>query len=219
MIRVVVADDHDLIRGGLSAILEAEPDIEVVAQAGDGAAAVAAATAHRADVVLMDLQMPGVDGIEGTRRLVSTRPQCRVLVLTMFDVDEYIVAALRAGASGFLLKTTPPTELAAAIRACHAGEVPMARTVTRRMVDAYLRRPMVTGALPDAVRSLTDREVAVLRAMARGLSNAEIAAELYLGEATVKTHVSHVLTKLRLRDRAQAITFAYECGLVAPSDR
>jgi DNA-binding NarL/FixJ family response regulator len=219
MIRVVVADDHDLIRGGLAAILEAEPDIEVVAQAGDGAAAVAAATAHRADVVLMDLQMPGVDGIEGTRRLATARPQCRVLVLTMFDLDEYISASLRAGAAGFLLKTTPPAELANAIRACHAGEVPMARTVTRRMVEAYLRRPRGSGTPPDAVRGLTDRELAVLRALARGQSNAEIAAELYLGEATVKTHVSHILAKLHLRDRGQAIAFAYECGLVAPSER
>jgi DNA-binding NarL/FixJ family response regulator len=216
VIRVVVADDHDLIRGGLTAILDAESDIEVVAQAGDGAAAVAAATGHRADVVLMDVQMPGVDGIEATRRLAATRPRCRVLVLTMFDLDEYVVAAFRAGADGFLLKTTPSAALAAAVRTCHAGELALAPAVARRMVDAYLRRPAATGDRPPATSVLTHRELAVMRALARGLSNAEIAAELYLGEATVKTHVSHILGKLGLRDRAQAIAYAYESGLVAP---
>jgi DNA-binding NarL/FixJ family response regulator len=218
-IRVVIADDQALIRGGLRAILDAEPDIEVVAQVGDGAAAVAAATTWQADVVLMDVRMPGVDGIEGTRRVVRARPQCRVLVLTMFDLDEYIFAALRAGASGFLLKTTPANELAGAVRACHSGEMPFAPTVARRLVEAYTRRPPPASGVPSEVRVLTDREVDVLRAVARGMSNAEIAATLFMGEATVKTHVSHILAKLGLRDRAQAVVFAYECGLAVPSDR
>jgi DNA-binding NarL/FixJ family response regulator len=216
VIRVAIADDQDLIRGGLRAILDAEDDIEVVGETHDGAGAARLATARLADVVLMDVQMPVVDGIEGTRRVVEARPECRVLVLTMFDLDEYVFAALRAGASGFLLKTTPPAELAAAVRACHAGEMLFAPAITRRLVEAYVRHPPATGDLPARLRELTPREVDVLRAIARGLSNAEIAAELFLGEATVKTHVTRILAKLSLRDRIQAVVLAYECGLVQP---
>jgi DNA-binding NarL/FixJ family response regulator len=217
-VRVVVADDQDLIRGGLRAILDAAADIEVVAEASSGRAAATAAAQHQADVVLMDVQMPGSDGIDGTRLVLQARPQCRVLVLTMFDLDEYVFAALRAGASGFLLKTTPPGELAAAIRACHSGELLFAPTVTRRLVETYVRRPPATGALPAQLTALTEREVDVLRELARGLSNAEIARSLYLGETTVKTHVTRILAKLGLRDRVQAVVLAYESGLVTPAD-
>lgn len=217
-IRVALVDDQDLIRGGLRAILESAPDIEVVAEAGDGAGAVAAATRGAADVVLMDVQMPGVDGIAATRAVLAARPRCRVLVLTMFDLDEYVFGALRAGASGFLLKTTPPAELAAAVRACHRGDLLFAPTVTRRLVETYVRRAPPTGEVPDRLHALTPRELDVLREVARGLSNAEIAARLYLGEATVKTHVTRVLAKLGLRDRVQAVVVAYECGLAVPGD-
>lgn len=216
MIRVVVADDHDLIRGGLVAILDAEEDVEVVAQAGDGAAAARAVAVSGADVALMDVQMPGTDGIAGTEQVLRARPGCRVLVLTMFDLDEYVFAALRAGASGFLLKTTPPAELATAVRACHTGEMLFAPTVTRRLVEAFVRRGPAPSGVPARLAGLTDRELDVLRVLARGRSNAEIAAELFLGEATVKTHVTRVLTKLGLRDRVQAVVLAYECGLLMP---
>lgn len=219
MIRVLLADDQDLIRGGLRAILDAEPDMEVVGEAADGAAAAALAKRRGADVVLMDVQMPGTDGIEGTRRVLEAAPDARVLVLTMFDLDEYVFAALRAGASGFILKTTPSDELAAAVRACHSGDMLFAPTVTRRLVENYVRRPPPPDGTPPAVSELTDREVDVLGAIARGKSNAEIAASLYLGEATVKTHVSRILLKLGVRDRVQAVVFAYECGLVVPDER
>lgn len=217
-VRVVLADDQDLIRGGLRAILDAADDIEVVAEAPSGRAAAIAAAQHRADVVLMDVQMPGSDGIEGTRLVLQARPQCRVLVLTMFDLDEYVFAALRAGASGFLLKTTPPGELSAAIRACQSGELLFAPTVTRRLVETYVRRPPATGARPARLSGLTERELEVLRELARGLSNAEIGRALFLGETTVKTHVTRILGKLGLRDRVQAVVLAYECGLIIPAD-
>jgi DNA-binding NarL/FixJ family response regulator len=215
-IRVVLADDQDLIRGGLRAILTAAPDLVVVGEAADGDEAARVAAEHDADVVLMDVQMPGVDGLEGTRRVVAGSGHTRVLMLTTFDLDEYVFEALRGGASGFLLKTTAPDELGAAIRACHAGQMLFAPTVTRRLVEAYVRTPPANGELDAGLRGLTDRELDVLRALARGLSNAEIAQALYLGEATVKTHVTRILAKLGLRDRVQAVVLAYESGLVRP---
>jgi DNA-binding NarL/FixJ family response regulator len=216
VIRVVLADDQDLIRGGLRAILDSEDDIEVVAEAADGYAAARAAAEQAADVVLMDVQMPGTDGLEGTRRVLQARPECRVLVLTMFDLDEYVFGALRAGASGFLLKTAAPADLAAGVRACHSGELLFAPAVTRRLVESYVRRPPAPSGVPPALAELTDREVEVLRAISRGLSNAEIAGELFLSPATVKTHVTRILSKLGVRDRVQAVIAAYESGLVRP---
>ena len=212
-IRVVVADDQDLIRGGLRAILDADDGVAVVGEAADGREAARVARMERADVVLMDVQMPGGDGIEGVRAVVQARPEARVLMLTMFDLDEYVFGALRAGASGFLLKTTPPGELVAAIRAVHSGDLLFAPTVTRRLVETYVRRPPA-GSVPQVVSALTERELDVLRSMAKGRSNAEIGAELFLGEATVKTHVTRILAKLGVRDRVQAVVVAYESGLV-----
>ncbi|NLG23272.1 MAG: response regulator transcription factor [Actinomycetales bacterium] len=212
-VRVVVADDQDLVRGGITAILEAAEGIEVVAEAADGHAAAAQARDHRADVVLMDVQMPGLDGVSAVGEVARARPEAKVVMLTMFDLDEYVFGALRAGASGFLLKTTPPGELAAAIHAAHRGDLLFAPTVTRRLVENYVRRPPA-GTVSDGLSELTPRELDVRKAMARGLSNAEIGRELYLGEATVKTHVTRVLGKLGLRDRVQAIVLAYETGLV-----
>jgi DNA-binding NarL/FixJ family response regulator len=216
VIRVVLADDQDLIRGGLRAILDAEDDIEVVAEVADGFAAARAAADNAADVVLMDIQMPGTDGLDGTARVLQARPESRVLVLTMFDLDEYVFGALRAGASGFLLKTAAPADLADGVRACHAGEFLFAPAVTRRLVESYVRRAPASNGIPPELSELTEREIEVLRAITRGLSNAEIAAELFLSEATIKTHVTRILTKLGVRDRVQAVIAAYECGLVTP---
>jgi DNA-binding NarL/FixJ family response regulator len=213
MIRVVIADDQDLIRAGIAGILSAEQDIDVVGQAADGLEAATLARQTRADVVLMDVQMPGTDGVAGIRAVAAARPEARVLMLTTFDLDEYVFGALREGASGFLLKTTPPAELSQAIRAVASGDLLFAPTVTRRLVEAYVRRTPSSAGVPDALHSLTDRELEVFRAVAKGLSNAEIGAELYLGEATVKTHVTRILSKLGLRDRVQAVVLAYECGL------
>ena len=217
MIGVVLADDQALIRGGLRAILDAEPDIDVLAEAANGREAARAAREQCADVVLMDIEMPDVNGIDGIRLTAAARPEAKVLVLTTFDLDEYVFAALKAGASGFLLKTTPPAELAQAIRVCHEGQMLFAPEVTRRLVDSYVRRrPSATG-VPEPLQCLTARELDVFLALAKGLSNAEIGARLYLGEATVKTHVTRILAKLSLRDRVQAVVLAYECGAVAPS--
>ncbi len=213
MIRIVIADDQDLIRSGLRAILEVEPDLEVVAEASDGSIAVEQAVEQAADVVLMDVEMPLCDGIDGVRRLMVARPQTKVLMLTTFDLDEYVYEALRAGASGFLLKTASPGDLATAVRAVHGGEMLFSPAVTRRLVETYVRRPPTSQTRPPALATLTDREIDVLRAMARGLSNAEIAGELFLGEATVRTHVSRILAKLNLRDRVQAVVRAHESGL------
>jgi len=212
-VRVVIADDQDLIRGGLRAILDADDSVTVVAEAGNGREAARVAQEERADVVLMDVQMPGGDGIEAVRAVHAARPEAKVLMLTMFDLDEYVFGALRAGASGFLLKTTPPGELVAAIHSVHSGDLLFAPTVTRRLVEAYVRRPPA-GSVPEIVAALTERELDVLRSMAKGHSNAEIGRELFLGEATVKTHVTRILAKLGLRDRVQAVVLAYESGLV-----
>ena len=217
MIRVVIADDQDLVRAGIAAILSAHDDLEVVGEASDGAAAARTVCDARADVVLMDVQMPGTDGITGAREVATARPEAKVLMLTMFDLDEHVFGALQAGASGFLLKTTAPDDLVAAVRAVHSGELLFAPSVTRRLVEAYVRRPPTSGALPAVLAPLTERELDVFRAIARGWSNAEIGARLYLGEATVKTHVTRILAKLGLRDRVQAVVLAYECGLV-PED-
>jgi DNA-binding NarL/FixJ family response regulator len=215
VIKVVIADDQDLVRGGLSALLACEPDITVVGEATDGQQAVGLARERAADVVLLDIEMPGSDGLQGIRAPAQARPEARALMPTTFDLDEYVFEALRAGASGFLLKTTPPAELSAGIRAVHAGEMLFARSVVRRLVETFVRQPP-TPTASGVLSSLTEREVEVLRAIARGLSNAEIGAELYLAETTVKTHVARILAKLNLRDRVQAVVLAYETGLVRP---
>jgi DNA-binding NarL/FixJ family response regulator len=212
VIRVLLADDQTLVRTGFRAILGAERDIEVVGEASDGREAIEQAALRRVDVVLMDIQMPGTDGIEATRRIVGTGP--RVLILTTFDVDELVYAALRAGASGFLLKDAPADQLLAAIRIVAKGDALIDPVITRRLIADFAQRPPHRER-PAELAELTDREVEVLRLIARGLSNAEIAQTLFVGEATVKTHVGRVLQKLDLRDRVQAVVFAYECGLVA----
>jgi DNA-binding NarL/FixJ family response regulator len=217
MIRVLIADDMALMRGGLRMILETQPDIEVVAEAAGGREAIEAARLHHPDVALMDIRMPGLNGIEATRELLAAGgPAPRVLMLTTFDLDEYVYDALKAGASGFLLKNAPPDQLADGVRAIAAGESLLAPDITRRLIEEHVRRPRTTGGVPDAVVSLTDREVEVLRHVARGATNTEIAQTLVISEATVKSHVGRILGKLGLRDRVQAVVLAYECGLVRP---
>jgi DNA-binding NarL/FixJ family response regulator len=216
-IGVLIADDQALVRAGFRMILQMEPDIHVVGEAADGDQAVTQVAATKPDVVLMDVRMPGVDGIAATRRIAAD-PSCqaRVVMLTTFDMDEYVYAALRAGASGFLLKDVPPELLVAGIRAVHAGESLLAPTVTRRMIESFLDRPRAPGAGErQRLAALTSREQEVLRLLARGLTNTEIARELYVSETTVKTHVGHVLMKLGLRDRVQAVIYAYETKLIA----
>jgi DNA-binding NarL/FixJ family response regulator len=207
VIRILIADDQPLMRAGFKAVLEATGQIKVVAEAEDGEQAIAAAQQHQPDVILMDIRMPGVDGLEATRRL----PRQRVLVLTTFGLDEYIVEALRAGASGFLTKDAPAQELVAAVKAVAAGDAVLAPAVTRRLLDHVAHRlPAAIGPPPDALASLTDREREVFELVAAGLSNAEIANALVVAEPTVKTHVSNLLSKLGLRDRVQAVILAYE---------
>jgi DNA-binding NarL/FixJ family response regulator len=214
-IRVLIADDQALMRTGFRMILDAEDDIEVVGEAIDGEDALRHYRTLAPDVVLMDVRMPAMDGIEATRRLTTADPPARVLILTTFDLDEYVYEALRAGASGFLLKDRPPEELVAAVRVVAAGEALLAPSVTRRLIEEFAARPAAPTPPPE-LAELTDREREVLTLMARGLSNAEITRELFVAETTVKTHVGHVLQKLRIRDRAQAVVIAYESGLVAP---
>ncbi|MGN6244635.1 MAG: response regulator [Motilibacteraceae bacterium] len=216
MIRVAIADDQALVRGGFRAILGAQPDVDVVAEAGTGAEAVEVVTASAPDVVLMDVRMPELDGIEATRRITAAGSPTRVLILTTFDLDEHVYDAFRAGASGFLLKTVSPEHLVAAVRAAHDGEALLAPAVTRRLVEHFVAspRPGTDGRLAP----LTERERDVLRLVAQGLSNDEIAAELFLSTGTVKTHVGHILAKAGLRDRVQAVVLAYESGLVRPGD-
>jgi DNA-binding NarL/FixJ family response regulator len=215
-VRVTIADDQALVRGGFRMILDSREAIEVVGEAGDGEEAVALVSRLEPDVVLMDVRMPRVDGIEATRRIVASGSRARIVILTTYDVDEYVFAALRAGASGFMLKDVRPPELVEAIRVVAAGDALLAPSVTRRLLDRF------AGVLPDGAAppmdlgELTEREAEVLRFVALALSNAEIASRLHLTEATVKTHVSSVLRKLGLRDRVQAVVFAYDVGLVRP---
>ena len=218
MIRVLVADDQALVRAGLRMILDAESDIVVVGEAGGGSGAVTNAQALTPDVVLMDIRMPDIDGIEATRRIVSNEESPRVLVLTTFDLDEYVYEALRAGASGFLLKDAPEDQLLAAIRVVAGGGSMFAPTVTRRLIQEFAERSGPSEP-PTAVEELTDREREVLTLIARGLSNAEIAEQLVVTDHTTKSHVSSILGKLGLRDRIQAVVLAYETGLVQPGEQ
>jgi DNA-binding NarL/FixJ family response regulator len=220
MIRVVIADDQALVRGGFRMILESQKDIEVVGEASDGREAVAQAEELRPDVVLMDIRMPELDGFEATRRILRGDGAPRVLMLTTFDLDEYVYEAMKAGASGFLLKDVRPEQLAEAVRVVAAGESLLAPAITQRLIEEFVRRPPPGSGPPAEVSQLTQREVEVLKLVARGFSNTEIASSLFLSEATVKTHITHVLAKLNLRDRVQAVVLAYESGLVqAGNDR
>ena len=218
MIRILLADDQALVRGGIRLILEAEPDMEVAGEAADGGEAVTAALRCQPDLVLMDIRMPELDGIEAARRLLPRLPACRVVMLTTFDLDDYVVDAFRAGASGFLLKTAPPAQLVAAVRTVQAGDALLAPASTRRLIEQSLKpaRPPRSPSEEAAVASLTAREHDVLRLLARGLTNAEIAGQLFVESSTVKSHVASLLGKLGLRDRVQAVVYAYESGLVTP---
>jgi DNA-binding NarL/FixJ family response regulator len=216
VIRVLLADDQALVRNGFRLILEREPEIEVIGEAADGGEAVALGRELRPDVVLMDVRMPDVDGIEATRRLVADPTfGGRILMLTTFDLDEYVVEAMRAGASGFLLKDVLPADLLHAVLLVHRGEAMLAPSLTRRLLEEHVARPRA-GASSQPFADLTERELQVAQAIARGLSNAEIGKELFLSEATVKTHVTRILTKLGVRDRVQIVVAAYESGLVQP---
>ena len=230
MIRVLLADDQTLVRGGFRSILETQPDIKVVGEAEDGLEAVQLAAETRPDIVLMDIRMPRLDGISATEEIHSAphggpghgpgdAPTPKVLILTTFDLDDYVYEALRAGASGFLLKTAPPRELADAIRTVHSGDALLSPQITRRLIEDYLARPRQTARPAPGIDRLTPRESEVLTVMARGMSNAEIAAHFFLSEPTVKTHVTRVLSKLGVRDRVQAVVLAYESGLVTPGRR
>jgi DNA-binding NarL/FixJ family response regulator len=217
-IRVVIADDQELVRTGFRVILNSEPDIEVVGEAGDGRQAIEAARQLGPDVVLMDIRMPHLDGLEATRRIVTgpdSKP--RVLILTTFDLDEYVYEALRSGASGFMLKDNPADQLITAIRVVAEGEALLAPQITRRLISEFASRRPPSGR-PERLQVLTDRESEVLKLIARGLSNSEIAGELYVAETTVRTHVGRILTKLGLRDRVQAVVLAYETGLIRPRE-
>jgi DNA-binding NarL/FixJ family response regulator len=219
MIRVLIADDQVLVRDGFGMILDAQEDIEVVGTAGDGHEAVARARSLRPDVILMDIRMPGLDGIEATRRLSADGDGGpRVLMLTTFDQNAYVYEAMKAGASGFLLKDVRREELVGAVRTVAAGDAMLAPALTRRLIEDFVRRPLAGAAAPDALAGLTERELEVVRLVARGRSNAEIAAELVVSEATVKTHVARVLSKLGLRDRIQVVVLAYETGFVQPGE-
>lgn len=223
MIRLLLVDDQELVRVGFRMVLDAQPDMQVVAEVGDGAAALAAATGANEtaiDVVIMDIRMPRMDGVEATRRIRATSSSAKVLVLTTFDLDEYVFAALQAGAAGFLLKDAGPAELLAAIRAVHAGDAVVAPSATRRLLERFVPElPSTPEALQSAAERLaplTEREREVLTAVGQGLTNAEIASNLFLAEATVKTHIGHILAKLDVRDRVAMVVFAYNTGLVRP---
>jgi DNA-binding NarL/FixJ family response regulator len=216
-LQVIVVDDQSLVRGGIRMILESEPDIEVIAEAEDGEAAVHLVEQFRPDVVLMDVRMAGIDGIEATRRIATSGSPSKVVMLTTFDQDENVYQALRAGASGFLLKSSPPSTIIDGVRLAATGESLFAPSVTKRLVEHYVHQPPTFQGTPPVLSTLTERELEVLGLLATGLSNAEIATTLFLSEATVKTYVSRILTKLDLRDRVQAVIAAYECGFVSPN--
>jgi DNA-binding NarL/FixJ family response regulator len=215
MIRVGVADDQALVRSGFAVLLRSEPDIEVVGEAANGLEAVAVARLEKPDVMLMDIRMPEMDGLEATRQITSDQATqaTRVLILTTFDLDEYVFDALRAGASGFLLKDTQPVDLLTAVRVIAGGEALLAPKITRRLIEEFARTPTASVVASVPLTSLTDRELEVLVAIAKGMSNAEIAEQLFMSHATAKTHVSHLLTKLNARDRAQLVMLAYEAGV------
>jgi DNA-binding NarL/FixJ family response regulator len=215
MIRVLIADDQGMVRSGFSILLNAQPDIHVIGEAVNGEEAVTMAAEQRPDVVLMDVRMPVMDGLAATRLVTAGENAPKVLVLTTFDLDDYVYEALRAGASGFLLKDVRPTQLLEAIRGVHVGETLLSPAITKRLVETFARMP-APGEAPRRLAVLTDREVEVLSFVARGLSNAEIAAQMFLSLSRVKTHVTRILTKLGLRDRIQAVVLAYETGLVRP---
>ena len=220
MIRVAVADDQALVRSGFTVLLRSAPAREVVGEAGNGQEAVDIVLAERPDVVLMDIRMPEMDGIEATRRIAASDVDTRILILTTFDLDEYVFGALRAGASGFLLKDTQPDDLLAAVRVVAGGEALLAPSVTQRLIEQFTEQepePKVPRELPPGLDTLTERELEVLAAVARGRSNAEIAEELFMAHATAKTHVSRLLTKLDCRDRAQLVMVAYEAGIAVPA--
>jgi DNA-binding NarL/FixJ family response regulator len=216
-VKVLIVDDQNLVRAGLRMVLEAEPDIRVVGEAANGREAIESAPLLDPHVILMDIRMPELDGLEATRRLVADkRCQSRILVLTTFDLDEYVFESLRVGASGFMLKDAPPEHLIAAVRTVAAGDALLAPAVTERVITAFAQQPDLRP--PRELDELTPRELEVFKLIARGLSNAEIAATLFLGETTIKTHVAHILSKLGLRDRVQAVVLAYEAGVVQPGD-
>ncbi len=217
-IRVVVADDQELVRAGFCVIVNTADGVTVVGEAANGMQAVAQAAEHKPDVVLMDVRMPGMDGLEAARLITAAPAAPKVVMLTTFDLDDYVYSALRAGASGFLLKDSPRADLIAAVRAAAAGDALLAPSVTRRLIEAFARRPPETSPSPSQLASVTARERDVLMLVARGRSNAEIAADLVVSEATVKTHVGSLLAKLGLRDRVQAVILAYETGLVIPGE-
>jgi DNA-binding NarL/FixJ family response regulator len=216
MIRVVVADDQALVRGGFRVLVDSAEDLAVVGEAADGAEAVERVVREQPDVVLMDIRMPTMDGLEATRRIVASTSATRVLVLTTFDLDEYVYAALKAGASGFLLKDTPPNDLLSGIRTVAQGDALLSPSITQQLIREYVNRPDSPALTPPALDGLTDRELEVLVLVARGWSNVEVAERLYITSATTKSHVSRLLMKLAARDRAQLIVMAYEVGLVSP---
>jgi DNA-binding NarL/FixJ family response regulator len=219
MISVLIADDQDLVREGLRMLLEAEPDLAVAGEAGDGSQALAQARLLDPDVILMDVRMPQTNGIEATARLVQGGCRARILMLTTFNLDEYVYQALKAGASGFLFKDASREQLAGAVRAVAAGETLLAPAITRRLIEDFCRGPAPGAPATDAAGGLSERELGVVRLVAQGLSNAEIAARLYLSEATVKSHIARILAKLNLRDRVQIAVYAYEHGIVRPGHR
>ena len=216
MISVLIADDQDLVREGLRMLLEAEPDLAVAGEAGDGGQALAQARLLDPDVILMDVRMPGMNGIEATSRLVQAGCRARILMLTTFNLDEYVYHALKAGASGFLLKDASRDQLTGAVRAVAVGETLLAPSITRRLIEDFCRGPAPGSPVAGAAGGLSERELGVVRLVAQGLSNAEIAARLYLSEATVKSHIARILAKLGLRDRVQVAVYAYEHGIVRP---